>query len=166
MNYEVWGGCYLQRLKIPNSNRASIFDTMRMTLTGYNSTLTPIAWPLTIYWPIPRMGCNFFTGSKCGDLSSTYLAKINLNTVLIPGEGQGAQVLPTILQNSTKCPFKRPGKTRIRSVKSILALFCYFLTFELFQFMGVLTTHRINLSMWILIYSFSDTYYIWATCEW
>ena len=113
-------------VEIPNSNRASIFDTMRMTLTGYNSTLTPIAWPLTIYWPVPRMGCNFFNGSKCGDLSSTYLAKINLNTVLIPGEGQGAQVLPTILQNSTKCPFKRPGKTRIRSVKSILACFVIF----------------------------------------
>ena len=33
--------------------------------------------------------------------------------------------------------------------------------------MGVSTTHRINLSesMWILIYSFSDTYYVWAACE-
>ena len=30
--------------------------------------------------------------------------------------------------------------------------------------MGVSTTHRINLSIWILIYSFSDTYYVWATC--
>ena len=30
--------------------------------------------------------------------------------------------------------------------------------------MGVSTTHRINLSMWILIYSFSDTYYVWAAC--
>ena len=30
--------------------------------------------------------------------------------------------------------------------------------------MGVLTTHRINLSMWILMYSFSDTYYVWAAC--
>ena len=28
--------------------------------------------------------------------------------------------------------------------------------------MGVSTTHRINLSIWILIYSFSDTYYVWA----
>ena len=32
--------------------------------------------------------------------------------------------------------------------------------------MGVSTTHRINLSMWILIYSFSDTYYIWDACGW
>ena len=32
--------------------------------------------------------------------------------------------------------------------------------------MGVSTTHRIyNLSMWILIYSFSNTYYVWAACE-
>ena len=30
--------------------------------------------------------------------------------------------------------------------------------------MGVSTTHRINLSMGILIYSFSDTYYVWAAC--
>ena len=30
--------------------------------------------------------------------------------------------------------------------------------------MGVSTTHGINLSMWILIYSFSDTYYVWAAC--
>ena len=30
--------------------------------------------------------------------------------------------------------------------------------------MGVSTTHRINLSMWILIYSFSDTYCVWAAC--
>ena len=30
--------------------------------------------------------------------------------------------------------------------------------------MGVSTTHRINLSMWILIYSFSDIYYVWAAC--
>ena len=30
--------------------------------------------------------------------------------------------------------------------------------------MGVSTTHRINLSMWILIYSFGDTYYVWAAC--
>ena len=30
--------------------------------------------------------------------------------------------------------------------------------------MGVSTTHRINLSMWILTYSFSDTYYVWAAC--
>ena len=30
--------------------------------------------------------------------------------------------------------------------------------------MGVSTTRRINLSMWILIYSFSDTYYVWAAC--
>ena len=30
--------------------------------------------------------------------------------------------------------------------------------------MGVSTTHRINLSMRILIYSFSDTYYVWAAC--
>ena len=30
--------------------------------------------------------------------------------------------------------------------------------------MGVSTTHRINLSMWVLIYSFSDTYYVWAAC--
>ena len=30
--------------------------------------------------------------------------------------------------------------------------------------MEVSTTHRINLSMWILIYSFSDTYYVWAAC--
>ena len=30
--------------------------------------------------------------------------------------------------------------------------------------MGVSTTHRIYLSMWILIYSFSDTYYVWAAC--
>ena len=30
--------------------------------------------------------------------------------------------------------------------------------------MGVLTTPRINLSMWILVYSFSDTYYVWAAC--
>ena len=31
--------------------------------------------------------------------------------------------------------------------------------------MGVSTTYRIyNLSMWILIYSFSDTYYVWAAC--
>ena len=31
--------------------------------------------------------------------------------------------------------------------------------------MGVSTTHPINLSMWILIYSFSDTYYVWAACD-
>ena len=31
--------------------------------------------------------------------------------------------------------------------------------------MGVSTTHRNNLSMWILIYSFSDTYYVWAACD-
>ena len=30
--------------------------------------------------------------------------------------------------------------------------------------MGVSTTHRINLSMWILIYSFSGTYYVWVAC--
>ena len=30
--------------------------------------------------------------------------------------------------------------------------------------MGVSTTHRNNLSMWIFIYSFSDTYYVWAAC--
>ena len=30
--------------------------------------------------------------------------------------------------------------------------------------MGVSTTHRINLSLWTLIYSFSDTYYVWAAC--
>ena len=30
--------------------------------------------------------------------------------------------------------------------------------------MGVSTTHRISLSMWILIYSFSDTYHVWAAC--
>ena len=30
--------------------------------------------------------------------------------------------------------------------------------------MGVSTTPRINLSMWILIYSFSDTYYVWSAC--
>ena len=30
--------------------------------------------------------------------------------------------------------------------------------------MGVSTTHRINLSMWILIYSVSDTYYVWVAC--
>ena len=30
--------------------------------------------------------------------------------------------------------------------------------------MGVSTAHRINLSMWILIYSFSDTHYVWAAC--
>ena len=30
--------------------------------------------------------------------------------------------------------------------------------------MEVSTTHRINLSIWILIYSFSDTYYVWAVC--
>ena len=30
--------------------------------------------------------------------------------------------------------------------------------------MGVSMTHRINLSTWILIYSFSDTYYVWAAC--
>ena len=63
-----------------------------------------------------------------------------------------------------KCHFNRPRKTRIRSVKGILALFFYILTFGLFQFIGVSTTHRIYLSMWILIYSFSDTYYVWAAC--
>ena len=31
--------------------------------------------------------------------------------------------------------------------------------------MGVSTTHRINLSVWKLIYSFSDTYYVWAACD-
>ena len=31
--------------------------------------------------------------------------------------------------------------------------------------MGVSTTHRINLSMWILMYSFSDKYYVWAACD-
>ena len=51
------------------------------------------------------------------------------------------------LQNSTKCHFNRPGNTRIRSVKGILALFSYILIFGLFQFTGVSTTHRINLSM-------------------
>ena len=31
--------------------------------------------------------------------------------------------------------------------------------------MGVSTTHRIyNLSMWILIYSFNNKYYVWAAC--
>ena len=55
------------------------------------------------------------------------------------------------LQNSTKYHFNRPGKTRIRSVKGVLALFCYILT--------------LILSMWILIYSF-DTYYVWAACVW
>ena len=31
--------------------------------------------------------------------------------------------------------------------------------------MGVSTTHRIyNWSVWILIYSFSNTYYVWAAC--
>ena len=35
------------------------------------------------------------------------------------------------LQNSTKCHFNRPGKTRRRSVKGFLALFCYILTFGL-----------------------------------
>ena len=30
--------------------------------------------------------------------------------------------------------------------------------------MGVSTTRRINLSMWISIYSFSDTYYVWVAC--
>jgi len=68
------------------------------------------------------------------------------------------------LQNSTKCHFNRPGKTRIRSVKGILALFCYILTFGLFQFMIVSTTRPI-LSMSILIYSFSDTYYVWVACD-
>ena len=67
------------------------------------------------------------------------------------------------LQNSTKCHFNRPGKTKIRSVTGILALFCYSLTFGLFQFMGVSTTRPI-LSMWILIYSFSDTSYVWVVC--
>ena len=58
------------------------------------------------------------------------------------------------MENSTKCHFNRPGKTRIRPVKCILALFCYILTFGLFQFIGVSTTHSINLS----------TYYVWAAC--
>ena len=31
--------------------------------------------------------------------------------------------------------------------------------------MGVSTTHCINLSMWILMYSFSDTYYVWACAQ-
>ena len=30
--------------------------------------------------------------------------------------------------------------------------------------MGVSTTRRNNMSMWILIYSFSDTYCVWAAC--
>ena len=30
--------------------------------------------------------------------------------------------------------------------------------------MGVSTTHRIYLPMWILIYSFSGTYYVWVAC--
>ena len=71
------------------------------------------------------------------------------------------QFLYSIVQKTTltpciswpvKVPFCRPGKTRRRSVKGILALFCYILTFGLFQFMGVSTTHPI-LSM------FFDTHY-------
>ena len=49
----------MQRLKIPNSNRASIFETMLTTLTGYTRTLA-IAWLLTTYCPNPRIGCNGF----------------------------------------------------------------------------------------------------------
>ena len=42
------------------------------------------------------------------------------------------------VQNSTtKCYFNRPGKTRRRSIKSMLALFCCILTSGLFQFMGI-----------------------------
>ena len=36
------------------------------------------------------------------------------------------------LENLTKCHFNRPGRRRRRSVKGILALFCYILTFGLF----------------------------------
>ena len=43
----------------------------------------------------------------------------------------------------TKCHFNRPGKTRMHSVKGILTLFCYILTFGLFWFMGASTTHPI-----------------------
>ena len=64
------------------------------------------------------------------------------------------------MQNSIKCHFNRPGKTRIRSVKGILALFCDNLIVGQFHFMGVSTTHPI-LSM--RIYAF-DTYYVWAAC--
>ena len=50
-------------------------------------------------------------------------------------------------QNSTKCHFNRPGKTRRRSVKGMLALFCYMLIFGLFQLMGVSATRPMILSM-------------------
>ena len=58
-----------------------------------------------------------------------------------------------LLQNPTKFHFNGPGKTRICSVKGILALFRYILTSGLFQSMGVSTTRPI-LSVWISIYSF------------
>ena len=46
---------------------------------------------------------------------------------------------------STTCHFNRPGKTRTRSVKGILALFCYILTF------GLVSTTCPILFLWILI---------------
>ena len=51
-------------------------------------------------------------------------------------------IVPTIAELD-KCHFNQPGKTRRRSVKGILALFCYILTFGLFKFMGVSKTHLI-----------------------
>ena len=89
MNYEVWRGCYLQRLKIPNSNRASIFDTMRTTLTGYTRTLA-IVWLLTTYCPNPRIGCNVFF--LMGPNLETWVTHTQPKStwIPIPGEGQGA----------------------------------------------------------------------------
>ena len=50
----------------------------------------------------------------------------------LPSKAKKMLMPGTQLQNSTECHLNRPGKTRIRSVKGILALFCYILIFGLF----------------------------------
>ena len=42
------------------------------------------------------------------------------------------------MQNSTNCHFNPPGRTRRRSVKGMLALFCYILTSRLLYFSSII----------------------------
>ena len=59
------------------------------------------------------------------------------------------------VQNSTKCHFNQPGKTRRPTVKGMLALFCYILTSGLFQFCMVHSATHPILSM-LLTHSTSE----------
>ena len=109
---------YLQ-LPAPELTTADFWALLRQSnVPEHYSTKPATHWNLTNY-------CWASVTKKCG-LSMPGKSAFSIHILLSFAIVQ--------LQNSTKCHLNRPGKTRIRSVKGILALFCYILTFSSWEF--------------------------------